>query len=219
MTRKRDELLDHEADGIREFDNDLPRWWLYGFYFTIVFAILYLVNYLVLPQPIIGKKTLAEEYAAEMAAARAAGATGTTTAAATGMAAPGGPAAVALAPLTDSDSLARGKAIFESQTNPCQACHRPDLGGLVGPNLTDEYWLHGCTVADLTHTIKAGYPERGMLPSGGGPALDDAQLLDVASYILSMQGSHPPNPKPRDPARAVECGAGGHENEHDSDTH
>ncbi len=121
MTRKRDELLDHDADGIREFDNDLPRWWLYGFYFTIVFGVVYFVNYHMLASPFMGEKTVVAEYREEMAAAAAA--------------APQKPVVVstALVALTDADSLAKGKAIFESQTHPCVACHRADLGGLVGP--------------------------------------------------------------------------------------
>jgi cytochrome c oxidase cbb3-type subunit III len=117
---------------------------------------------------------------------------------------------VALVALADTDSLAKGKAIFESQTNPCQSCHRPDLGGLVGPNLTDEFWLHGCSMGDLATTIKTGYPTRGMLPYGGGPALSDLQVQQVASYILSKHDSHPPNPKPVDAERDVKCEQGSH---------
>jgi len=69
MTPPRDELLDHEADGIREFDNDLPRWWLYGFYVTIVFSVVYLVNFHVLPTPLVGYKSVEAEFRAEVAAA------------------------------------------------------------------------------------------------------------------------------------------------------
>jgi cytochrome c oxidase cbb3-type subunit 3 len=190
VTRKRDELLDHDADGIREFDNDLPRWWLYGFYFTIVFGALYLVNYHVLSTPIWGHSTVAAEWEAEMAAA------------------PPKPAPAASAAIvvpTDAASLSKGKVLFESQTNPCAACHRADLGGLVGPDLTDDFWLHGCTPAAISQTIRTGMPTRGMLPYGGGPALGDDQVLQLTSYILSKRGSAPAGAKPKDPERDVEC--------------
>jgi len=189
----RDELLDHEADGIREFDNALPRWWLYGFYFTIAFAVVYLVNYHVLPTPLVGS-SIEAEYRADVAAAAPASAAGA-------------PAAtVTLAALTDAESVAKGQAIFTSTTSLCSSCHRPDLGGLVGPNLTDDQWLHGCTAAEIVRNITTGFPPRGMLPYGGGPKLTDQQLLQVASFVLSKRGSHPPNPKATDPARDKTCG-------------
>lgn len=200
MTRKRDELLDHEADGIREFDNDLPRWWLYGFYFTIVFGLAYLVNYHVLATPMFAGASVKAEYEAEVSAAAALRPKPPAT--------PAGSAIAAVAVLTDADSLAKGKAVFESQTNPCASCHRPDLGGLVGPNLTDEHWLHGCTPGQVVQSIKTGYPTKGMLPYGGGPALTDDQVLQVTSYILSKVDSHPVNPKAKDPERDVECEQG-----------
>jgi cytochrome c oxidase cbb3-type subunit 3 len=192
VTPTPDELLDHEADGIREFDNALPRWWLYGFYATIGFAVLYLVNYHVLPAPIVGA-SIEAEYRAEMAAAAPASAAAT-------------PAAVTLAALTDPASLAKGQALFTSTTSLCSSCHRPDLGGLVGPNLTDELWLHGCTPAEIVHNVSTGFPPRGMLPYGGGPRLTDEQALQLASFVLSKRGSHPPAPKPSDPARDKACG-------------
>jgi cytochrome c oxidase cbb3-type subunit 3 len=189
----RDELLDHEADGIREFDNAMPRWWLYSFYVTIVFAAIYLVNYHVLPEPVLGRAGMAAEYQAEMAAA--AGAAGGA----------GAPTATLVA-LTDQASLASGRAIFESQTSLCSSCHRPDLGGLVGPNLTDGVWLHGCTAGELAHNVSTGFPPRGMLPFGGGPKLSDEQLLHLVSYVLSKRGSNPANPKSADPSRDRTCG-------------
>jgi len=111
-----------------------------------------------------------------------------------------------LAALTDADSVAKGQAIFTSTTSLCSSCHRPDLGGLVGPNLTDDQWLHGCTAAEIVRNITTGFPPRGMLPYGGGPKLTDQQLLQVASFVLSKRGSHPPNPKATDPARDKTCG-------------
>ncbi|HEY8534931.1 MAG TPA: cbb3-type cytochrome c oxidase N-terminal domain-containing protein [Vicinamibacterales bacterium] len=194
MAHRPDQLLDHEADGIREFDNQLPRWWLYGFYFTILFAAAYLVNYHVLPTPLVGKKGMIAEYEAELEAA-----------AATAAARPAPAAPVALAAATDEATLRRGEAIFNSQTSLCSSCHRPDLGGLVGPNLTDDYWLHGCSVSDIVSSIRTGYPTMGMLPYGSNTPLSDDELLAVASYILSKRGSNPENPKPRDPERDVLC--------------
>ena len=108
--------------------------------------------------------------------------------------------------LTDAESVGKGQAIFTSTTSLCSSCHRPDLGGLVGPNLTDDQWLHGCTAAEIVHNISTGFPPRGMLPYGGGPKLTDEQLLQVASFVLSRRGSHPPTPKPIDPARDKACG-------------
>jgi cytochrome c oxidase cbb3-type subunit III len=192
--RDRDELLDHEADGIREFDNDLPRWWLYGFYLTIVFSVLYLVNFHVLATPVVGAPSIAAEYEADVKIAAAAAAARRPAA-----------NAAALAPLTDAESLRKGRAIFESSTALCSSCHRPDLGGLVGPNLTDRKWLHGCSIGDVTSSIRTGYPVRGMLPYGSGSPLNDEQLQLLASYVLSKRDSQPPAPKPVDPERDKAC--------------
>ena len=192
---KRDELLDHDADGIREFDNALPRWWLYGFYFTIAFAVVYMLNYHVLPTPVFGKAGMAAEYQAELHAAKDTAR----------VPAPTGAANRALVALTDEPSLAKGRAIFESPDNVCSSCHRPDLGGMVGPNLTDDYWLHGCSVRDIATSIKTGYPLKGMMPFGTGKPLTDEQLLQVASYVLAKRGSSPTGPKPIESERDVIC--------------
>ena len=194
MSGRRDDLLDHDADGIREFDNDLPRWWLYGFYLTIVFSVLYVVNFHVLPKPLVGAPSVAAEYEADVRAAAAAR-----------EAYREAHAGAALALLTDGASLQKGRAIFENPSSLCFSCHRPDLGGLVGPNLTDEPWLHGCSIEEVTSSIKTGYPQRGMLPFGGGTPLNDEQLQQLASYVLSRRGSSPANPKPADPERDKPC--------------
>jgi len=191
---RRDELLDHEADGIREFDNALPRWWLYGFYLTIAFALVYMANYHVLPAPLFGSPGMAAEYRAEIETARAAAATR-----------PKAARGVALAALTDAASLAKGKAVFDGADNVCFSCHRPDLGGMVGPNLTDEYWLHGCSVQEVATSIRSGYPMKGMLPFGTGQALTDEQVLQVASYVLSKQGTTPAAPKAIEADRDTVC--------------
>jgi cytochrome c oxidase cbb3-type subunit 3 len=188
----RDELLDHDADGIREFDNALPRWWLYGFYFTIAFAVVYMVNYHVLATPLWGEAGMVAEYEAELRAAPKPVAAGPRS-------------GVALVALKDPPSLAAGKEIFEGPANVCASCHRPDLGGLVGPDLTDDYWRHGCSIDAIVSSIRTGYPQKGMLPFGTGKALDDRQLLQVASYVMSNRGSRPANPKPIDVSDEVLC--------------
>jgi cytochrome c oxidase cbb3-type subunit 3 len=191
---RRDELLDHEADGIREFDNALPRWWLYGFYFTIAFAVVYMVNYHVLAEPLFGKAGMVAEYDAEMEEARRVEA-----------AKPKADKVHALKALTDPESLAKGRAVFEGADNVCSSCHRPDLGGMVGPNLTDKYWLHGCSLDQVVESIEDGYPLKGMMPFGTGKPLTEEQLVQVASYVLSKQGSSPAGPKPMDPERDKAC--------------
>jgi cytochrome c oxidase cbb3-type subunit 3 len=110
---------------------------------------------------------------------------------------------VALTPLTDAASLDAGKIIFNGATNTCFTCHRNDLGGMVGPNLTDEYWIHGGDLKAIMTSIKTGFPDKGMQPFGTNARLSDRQVLQVASFILSMKGSNPPNPKLIDPAREV----------------
>lgn len=202
MTRKRDEILDHEADGIREFDNDLPRWWLYGFYFTILFGAAYLVNYHVLSEPLVGPASIQAEYEADVAAADAARPVATASAGTSGAAAG---TAVEMVLLTDEEDLEEGEEIYNSATHPCAACHKPDLGGLVGPNLTDDQWLHGCSIGEVVAAVRTGFPLQGMLPYGGGPALTDQQVAQLASYVLSRRGSNPPGAKGPDPTRDRPC--------------
>ena len=93
--------------------------------------------------------------------------------------------------MTDAASLAKGQAIFEGPDNVCFSCHRPDLGGLVGPNLTDDHWLHGCSVGRRRDRHQDRLPAKGMLPYGVGKPLTDEQVLQVASYVLSKRGSAP----------------------------
>jgi len=202
MSRRKDshdELLDHEADGIREFDNALPRWWLYGFYFTIAFAVAYFVNYHVLATPLVGQKTVVAEYEADVAAA-----------AASRHVSPGGHAnGTAAGPvtlLTDPAALAKGQEIFEGPTNLCWTCHRKDLGGLIGPNLTDNLWRHGCDATTVMQNVRTGFPVLGMLPFGSGKPLTDDELLQVVSYVFSKHGSNPVNPKAVDPKLDQPCG-------------
>jgi cytochrome c oxidase cbb3-type subunit 3 len=190
----RDRLLSHEADGIREYDNALPRWWLYGFYFTIVFGVAYLINYHLLTSPYLGHRTVAEDYLAEMKAAEAMHKQQHGHAE--------GPTLVAL---TDAASLAKGEAIFNGPRSLCHACHRKDLGGVIGPNLTDNRWLHGCTPGEMARNVTSGFPQKGMMPFGSGQRLTDEELQQVVSYVISKRGSDPTKPKATEPDRDREC--------------
>lgn len=109
-----------------------------------------------------------------------------------------------LAPLTAAEDLSAGKAIFEGN-GLCHTCHAADGGGLVGPNLTDDKWMHGCSLAEIMSSIKNGYPDKGMLAYGSGTPIDDKQLLQLASYVMSMRGTTPAQAKPIDPQREVDC--------------
>ena len=198
VDNEKDRLLEHDADGIREYDNSLPRWWPYGFYLMIVLSAVYLFYYHMYTGPDwnflwYGPRTQEAEYSAEMKSAEKAVAN-----------APKKPK-VAMVVLTDAPSLEKGKAIFNSTTSLCFTCHREDLGGQVGPNLTDEYWIHGCSLEDIVKSITTGFPDKGMLPYGSSNRLTDEELVQVASYILSKQGSNPADPKPIEDGRDVKC--------------
>ncbi|NKB69347.1 MAG: cytochrome-c oxidase, cbb3-type subunit I [Candidatus Latescibacteria bacterium] len=108
-------------------------------------------------------------------------------------------------PLTEAADLAAGQAIFASPRNLCYTCHRLDLGGQVGPDLTDGNWLHGCDMGSIMSNIKRGFQHKGMLPYGSGKPLAVEELHQVASYILSKAGSNPASPKEPDLSRASPC--------------
>jgi cytochrome c oxidase cbb3-type subunit 3 len=171
-------LLDHEADGIRELDNKLPRWWVWLFYFTIIFAAVYMVYYHVLG----AGDLMATEYAKEIKVGNEI----------KGAAMARFEADLAtLQPSKDPQVLADGKKTFLLL---CAPCHRPDAGGLVGPNLTDDYWIHGSNFTDNVKTIWNGVPEKGMITWKN--YLKPDQVIAVASYIYTLRGTKPPNPKP-----------------------
>lgn len=171
----RDPLLDHDYDGIKEYDNPLPRWWLWLFYLTIAWAGVYVVYYHFGPGP-----DPEAEYRAEMAAAEAAG---------IGVGA-ADLAARLEAGLNDPTVLATGKAVYDKN---CVACHGPDGGGLVGPNLTDDHFIHGPKPADLLKVIREGVPAKGML--AWEKTLGPDELVGVAAYVHSLRGTTPANPK------------------------
>ncbi len=181
VEKEADIMLDHDYDGIKELDNHLPPWWTYLFYLTIVFAVVYLLIYHVFN---ISPLSI-EEYENEMAAAEEQAATRKAL-----LSEEGGVSDVDIQFTDNAEDLASGEKIFQMQ---CMACHRPDGGGLIGPNLTDEYWLHGGTMSEIYNTIKVGVPAKGMI--SWEPVLSPQEIRDVASYIITIQGSNPENPK------------------------
>lgn len=193
-----EKLLDHEADGIRELDNNLPRWWLYGFYFTIVMSAVYMYYYHIYSGPDwnvlwYGPRSSQAEYDAQIKEAEVM------------MANAPKSKKEPLVLLTDAQSLAKGAEIFNGTNSLCYTCHREDMGGQVGPNLTDDQWIHGCSLEEIVASITTGFPEKGMLAYGSGNKLSDRELMQVASYIISKRGSNPPDPKPIEEGREVLC--------------
>lgn len=177
-------LLDHEADGIKELDNNLPRWWVWLFYITIVFAIGYMGYYHVLKAGDFNKQggVQLSEYKAEMAAGDAikvAAQSKFESSIAT------------LEPSSDKAVIAQGQTTFVTL---CAPCHRLDGGGLVGPNLCDDYWIHGPKFSDNLKVILNGVPDKGML--SWKSQIKPQEIFAVASYIYTLRGTKPVDPKP-----------------------
>jgi len=175
----RDRLLAHDYDGIEEYDNPLPGWWVWVFWATIVFSVGYWLYYQVGPGPSVIAQYEAEERAAAARQARLAP---------TPAAAVGDDAIAALA--KDARAMSGAREIFLSR---CLACHGPDGQGLIGPNLTDDYWIHGRRPSEIRHTITEGVPEKGMVP--WKDQLKPAEITAVTAYVLTLAGTKPPNPK------------------------
>ena len=175
-------LLDHNYDGIRELDNHLPPWWTAFFYITIVFGVIYMLVYHVFSAaPLPG-----ELYDISVAEANAAAAERLAEAGEEG----GGIDESTVVFSDDPAIIDSGKKIYDMQ---CASCHRDDGGGNIGPNLTDEYWLHGGSMSDIYKTIKYGVPQKGMI--SWEALLSPEKMRDVSSYIMTMAGTNPPNAK------------------------
>jgi cytochrome c oxidase cbb3-type subunit III len=168
-------LLAHDYDGIQEYDNPMPRWWVWIFWATIVFSLLYWIDvggFMRGPGRIADYDRTMAEAAKQFPSS-------------------GGADAATLAALAKNPSaLTLGKQVF---TTNCAVCHRPDAGGNIGPNLTDEYWLHGGSITEINHTITVGVLDKGM--PNWGKMLSPQQVNAVTVYVASLQGSNPANPK------------------------
>jgi cytochrome c oxidase cbb3-type subunit 3 len=164
----------HEIDGIQEYDNKLPNWWLYTLYGAILFAAVYWFHYHVAkfgegPEALY--KAEMDKVAAEQAAAARSSPVMT---------------AEALMTLTkDKGTVEQGKQAFVAT---CASCHRNDGGGVVGPNLTDEFWLHGGAPEKVYASIKGGWADKGM--PAWGPVLGSERTAAVAAYVLTLRATN-----------------------------
>lgn len=176
--RDEDRLLDHNYDGIQEYDNPMPRWWLYIFWATIIFSPFYYLYYHGMEGRSIHDRynadmlALFEKQAAELLAM--------------------GPIKEATLADMQSDS-AMMSAASQVFTSKCAQCHQNDGGGGIGPNLTDSYWIHGGRLTDIYDTVYNGVPEKGMLSWKNSLPLSD--ILAVSAYVGTLRGTSPSQPK------------------------
>ena len=172
-------ILDHDYDGIKELDNNLPPWWLYAFYISIVFAAVYLLRF-----HVFNGENQFDELETELADAKLAIEAYKKTAKDL-------VDVNTVTLLTDASDLSAGKTTFETN---CVACHMADGGGGIGPNLTDKYWILGGDIKHVFKTVsEGGRSGKGMI--AWKQQLKPAQIAQVASYVLSLQGTTPANPK------------------------
>lgn len=168
----------HSYDGIRELDNIIPPWFTTAFIITILFGAGYLYRYHIAksaPMQIEEYKNavaVAEQKHDEYLKTQANAVDENSVTLMTG---------------ADLDA---GKKTFVTL---CAACHKTDGGGLVGPNLTDDYWIHGGALKDLFKTVKYGYPDKGMI--SWKEQLSPVQIAQVVNYVLTLKGTNPPDAK------------------------
>ena len=178
IEKEKDLMFDHAYDEIRELDNKIPPWFNYLFYGTVIFSIFYMIHYHILSsgdvqaQEYIEEVKMAEMEKLELMKSGALLDEKTLTA------------------LTDAAALKSGKEIFIKN---CAVCHTESGAGLVGPNLTDDYWIHGGGIKNVFAVVKEGVPAKGMI--SWKTQLNPRQMQEVSSYILTLRGTNPPNPK------------------------
>lgn len=167
----------HVYDGIQEEDNHLPNWWLFILFASAVFGFGYWIAY----EASEALKSPAEEYAVEVAELKR------TLALANPVSEE---SLVALA--SDAQAVEEGKAVY---TGTCLACHGPRAEGLVGPNLTDKYWIHGGRAADIFKSAREGFPEKGM--PAWGRVLGDEKLRKATAYLWTLRNTNVKGKEPQ----------------------
>ena len=173
---KEPQVMEHEYDGIQEYDNPMPRWWLLTFAGTVIFSVIYYFNV----GPVGNGKGRIADYEDDMKAFAAAHPAPT-----------GGPSVDKLTALvSDQGAVNEGKEVFAKN---CVACHGPDGGGLIGPNLTDNYWIHGSSIDSVYNTVANGVLEKGMPPWAKVLKVEDVER--VVAYVATLRGTTPANPK------------------------
>ena len=179
IEEEKDILLNHAYDGIRELDNRLPPWWLQGFYLSVFVGILYLFNYHIFQYKPLSTEAYEQAMAQHLTDVEA--------------------YRNSLALNVDESSvqfflleerIKHGNSLFKEH---CTVCHAQDDGGAIGPNFTDEYWLHGGTIQDVFKVIKYGVPQSGM--RSWQKDLTPIEIQDVATYVMTLQGTTPAQPK------------------------
>lgn len=182
MEEEKNLVMDHKFDGIAELNNPTPAWFMVLFYGTIIFAVCYLLTYHVFGFG----KLQDEEYVAEIEQAA--------DAKAAFLANPVNSASAVnennVKQSKDAAVLKSGGALFATRCPPCHGDHGQ---GIVGPNLTDEFWLHGGKIKDVFKTIKYGVPDKGMI--SWEKSMSAQQISDIANYVLSLQGTKPAGAK------------------------
>lgn len=173
IEREHEIMMDHEYDGIHELDNNMPPWWLWSFYASIIFAVIYIFNY-----HIIGSSDLQiaeynksielgeEEVTAYLLTQKL------------------NVDESNVVMLTDASDLSKGKGLFEKK---CVACHGKQAEGVIGPNLTDDNWIHGGSITDVFKIVKYGNVAKGM--QAWNDELNPVEMQQVASYIKSIKGT------------------------------
>lgn len=177
MSSPNDEkMTNHEYDGIRELDNDLPLWWLITFLGTIIFAFIYWIHYASGTGP-----TQTEELAVVMKQIQAQKGTGPSL------------TEGQLEALFTGETAQKGHEIFSAK---CASCHGPEGAGLIGPNLTDAYWINGHgTRTDLFRVIGGGVPQNGM--PAWAELMNEGDLVAAAAYVYSIHGKNLPGKPPQ----------------------
>ncbi len=169
----KDKLLNHDSDGIQEYDNDLPKWWLYLFILTIIWGGIYIVYFHFSGNPLPVESLQAEMKAHNKKIAQKSSQGGDL-----------------------STYIGVAKHIEEgskSYTLRCAVCHAPKGEGLVGPNLTDKFWIHGSSPEAIRQVIQDGVPSKGMLAWKG--LLKSEEINQITAFIVTLKGTTPPNPK------------------------